>query len=125
MMFPGLIRTWKVKSVFYNVFFSSNTDDLSLDGIPHLELELTVLLVEREHAKVVVAREIGKPPKNKNNKGQNQGNKNQNSRGKKHSSVPEDKADKMCDRHYRHGGDAWYCLAPSSCPWKDRCKPRD
>ena len=40
-------------------------DDLGLDGIPHLELELTVLLVEREHAKVVVAREIGKPPKNK------------------------------------------------------------
>ena len=40
-------------------------DDLGLDGIPHLELELTVLLVEREHAKVVVAREIGKPPNNK------------------------------------------------------------
>ena len=45
--------------------FSGRADDLSLDGIPHLELELTVLLVEREHAKVVVAREIGKPPNNK------------------------------------------------------------
>ena len=62
----------------------------------------------------------GKPPKNKNNKGQNQGNKNQNSRGKKHSSVPEDKADKMCDRHYRHGASAWYCLKPQSCPWASR-----
>ena len=51
--------------VFQNDNFSGRADDLSLDGIPHLELELTVLLVEREHAKVVVAREIGKPPNNK------------------------------------------------------------
>ena len=50
--------------VFQNDNFSGRADDLSLDGIPHLELELTVLLVEREHAKVVVAREIGKPPIN-------------------------------------------------------------
>ena len=61
----------------------------------------------------------------KNNKGQGQGNKNQNSRGKKHSSVPDSQANKMCDRHYRHGADAWFCLAPSSCPWKDKCKQRD
>ena len=47
--------------VFQNDNFSGRADDLSLDGIPHLELELTVLLVEREHAKVVVAREVGKP----------------------------------------------------------------
>ena len=62
----------------------------------------------------------GKNKKNKKNK-----NQSSNSRGKKHSSVPDSQADKMCDRHFRHGGDAWYCLAPSSCPWKDRCKPRD
>ena len=48
--------------VFQNDNFSGRVDDLSLNGIPHLELELTVLLVEREHAKVVVAREVGKPP---------------------------------------------------------------
>ena len=66
-----------------------------------------------------------KPPKNKKNNKNGQANSNQNSRGKKHSSVPDSQAAKMCDRHYRHGGDAWYCLAPSSCPWKDRCKPRD
>ena len=62
-----------------------------------------------------------KPPK-KNKKGQN--NKNQ-SRGQKHSSVPDHLADKMCDRHHRHGGDAWYCLAPDTCPWKDRCKQKN
>ena len=45
-------------------------------------------------------------------------------RGQKHSSVPEDKAEKMCDRHFRHGAGAWYCLAPSSCPWKDKCSPK-
>ena len=54
-----------MKNSILKCLFSSSTDDLSLDGIPHLELELTVLLVEREHAKVVVAREIGKPPSNK------------------------------------------------------------
>ena len=59
--------------------------------------------------------------KNKKNKNQ----QNSTSRGKKHDSVPDSLAGKMCDRHFRHGGDAWYCLARSSCPWKDRCKPRD
>ena len=62
-----------------------------------------------------------KPPR-KNKKNQSGGGGSD--RGQKHSSVPDNKADQMCDRHYRHGGDAWYCLAPSSCPWKDRCKPR-
>ena len=57
----------------------------------------------------------GKNKKNKKNK-----NKNQNSRGEKHSSVPDSLAEKMCDRHFRHGGGAWYCVAPQSCPWKDK-----
>ena len=69
-----------------------------------------------------VAAVSGKPPKkNKKNKNKNQ---NQNSRGQKHSSVPDSQADKMCDRHFRHGSGAWYCLAPQTCPWKDRCTPK-
>ena len=60
--------------------------------------------------------------KNKKNK-KGQGNKNQ-SRGTKHSSVPDSQADKMCDRHYRHGASAWYCLNPNSCPWKDKITPK-
>ena len=70
----------------------------------------------------VAALAKGQTGKNKKNK--NKGNKNQNSRGKKHDSVPEAQADKMCDRHYRHGSDAWYCLAPSTCPWKNKCTPK-
>ena len=55
----------------------------------------------------------------KNNRGQ--GNKNQNSgRGKKHTSVPDNLAEKMCDRHFRHGAGAWFCAAPSTCPWKNK-----
>ena len=80
---------------------------------------------------------FGKPPKKnsgggggsngsrggrKKNKGQ--GNRNQRSRGQKHSSVPDSQAEKMCDRHFRHGSDAWYCVAPQSCPWKDKITPR-
>ena len=51
---------------------------------------------------------------NKNNKGK--GNKNQNqssSRGPRHSSSP---PEACCDRHYRHGPEAWYCVAPLTCP---------
>ena len=36
--------------------------NLGLDRVPHLELEFAVLLVKGEHAKVVVARELGEPP---------------------------------------------------------------
>ena len=61
--------------------------------------------------------------KNKKNKGQ--GNKNQNSRGKKHTSVPDHLAEKMCDRHYRHGAGAWYCANPSACPWKNKTTEKD
>ena len=58
----------------------------------------------------------GNGGKNKKNK-----NKNQNqSRGQKHNSVPDNLAEKMCDRHYRHGAGAWYCLQPSSCPWASK-----
>ena len=72
----------------------------------------------------VAALNKGQNGKNKkNNKGQ--GNKNQKSRGKKHSTVPESQADKMCDRHYRHGASAWYCLSPSTCPWKDKVNPKE
>ena len=71
----------------------------------------------------VAAMVKGQSGKGKNKK--NKKNRNQNSRGQKHSSVPDSQADKTCDRHFRHGADAWYCLAPTSCPWKDRTKPRD
>ena len=54
----------------------------------------------------------------KNNKGQ--GNKNQKPRGQKHSSVPDSQAEKICDRQFRHGAGAWYCLAPTTCPWVNK-----
>ena len=67
--------------------------------------------------------------KNRNNRGQKKNKKNQNqgqenkNQGQKHDSVPDSLADKMCNRHY--GDSAWYCLKPSSCPWKDKVKPRN
>ena len=38
-------------------------------------------------------------------------------RGPRHSSNP---PDSCCDRHYRHGASAWYCVKPLTCPWKDK-----
>ena len=65
---------------------------------------------------------------NKNNKGQNNKNKGQNgqheNKGQKHSSVPENLADKMCSRHYRHGASAWFCCAPLTCPWASKVSAR-
>ena len=51
---------------------------------------------------------------NKNNKG---GGKKNKDRGPKSDQNP---PDSTCDRHYRHGDRAWYCVAPQTCPWKDR-----
>ena len=54
------------------------------------------------------------------------GNSNRNQttakdRGPRHASNP---PDQCCDRHFRHGGDAWYCLAPTTCPWVSRITPK-
>ena len=65
---------------------------------------------------------VGKPPKK--NKKNNKGNKNNKPRGPKHSSIPDSIADKMCDRHYRHGADSWFCLAPLTCPWVNKVSPK-
>ena len=43
-------------------------------------------------------------------------------RGPRHASNP---PEQCCDRHYVHGADAWYCVKPSTCPWKDKVAPRD
>ena len=51
----------------------------------------------------------------------NTGSKNKTDRGPRHSSNP---PDQCCDRHFRHGGDAWYCLAPTTCPWVSRITPK-
>ena len=60
--------------------------------------------------------------KNKNkNKGQSQGGSQGQGRGPRHSSNP---PDSTCARHYRHGPEAWFCVAPLTCPWKDKCSAR-
>ena len=67
----------------------------------------------------------GRGGKNKGNRGGGQSQGQNQSRGPKHSSVPDSQADKMCDRHYRHADAAWYCLAPSTCPWANRVTPKN
>ena len=80
-----------------------------------------------------------KPARNKN-QNQNRGNRNRNQtqsqgknqsqsqgknkgqgRGTRHSSSP---PSSCCDNHFRWGPDSWFCLEPTSCPWKDKCVPR-
>ena len=67
--------------------------------------------------------------RNNKNKNQNSGSKPQGAtdkdkdktRGKKHSSNP---PDSVCSRHYRYGPESWYCVAPTTCPWKDKVASR-
>ena len=40
---------------------------------------------------------------------------------KRHASNP---PESCCDRHYVHGADAWYCLAPLTCPWVSKVAQR-
>ena len=61
-----------------------------------------------------------------NRGGQNRGGRNnqgqgRSQRGPRHASSP---PESCCDRHYVHGDQAWYCLAPLTCPWKDKCSAR-
>ena len=59
--------------------------------------------------------------------GQNRGGGSNGSgptRGTRHASVPDSLADKLCSRHYTHADQAWYCLAPTTCPWKNKCVSR-
>ena len=58
--------------------------------------------------------------------GQNQSQKSSNnssgrSRGPRHASQP---PESCCDRHYRHGDQAFFCLAPLTCPWVSKIAPR-
>ena len=49
------------------------------------------------------------------------GGASQASRGPRHSSNP---PEQCCERHYRHGPEAWYCVAPLTCPWVSKCTAR-
>ena len=49
-----------------------------------------------------------------------QGGQSQQSRGTKHETVPDNLAEKMCNRHYKHGASAWFCVKPLTCPWVNK-----
>ena len=68
---------------------------------------------------------------NQGGQSQNQGGQNQSqrssnnstgrSRGPRHASNP---PESCCDRHYRHGDQAFFCLAPLTCPWVSKIAAR-
>ena len=68
----------------------------------------------------------GQNSQNQSQGGQNQSQRSSNnasgrSRGPRHSSNP---PEACCDRHYRHGDQAFFCLAPLTCPWVSKIAAR-
>ena len=59
----------------------------------------------------------------RNNRGNNRGgSRGGGNRGARHSSNP---PDGVCNRHYVHGDQSYFCTAPLTCPWVNKCIPRD
>ena len=103
------------------VFLSSKQVSVAALRVAAVDLNETQPAFHAQNQPSEVAA-VAKPPKKKKNKNQNASSSS--SRGQKHSSIPDHLAEKMCDRHHRHGASAWYCLKPSSCPWKDKVAPK-
>ena len=57
-----------------------------------------------------------KSQKNKGQKGQNSGQSNKDTR-KRHPSNP---PSSCCDNHYKFSDQAWFCLAPLTCPYVNK-----
>ena len=105
------------------VFLASKSADLS-----SAVAAVTVTPAKEDTPQVAAARFNNKKNKNKPPKknsdggqsgsGQSGGGSN---RGRRHASNP---PSSCCDNHYKWGKDAWFCLSPLSCPWKDKNSPR-
>ena len=114
------------------VFLASKQVEVAAVSAGGLDETLPAFSTQNQPSEVAaVGKGSGKNKKNKkNNKGQGQGGQNgqgdkNQSRGQKHSSIPDNLADKMCSRHYRHGATAYFCVAPLTCPWVNKVSARD
>ena len=114
------------------VYLSSKQVSVAAMTVASVSLDETQAAFNPENQPQVAAFGANKNQGNKNNKGKNKKNKNQTGgqgggqsqakpRGPRHSSSP---PEACCDRHYRHGASAWYCVAPLTCPWVNKCAPR-
>ena len=114
------------------VFLASKQVEVAAVSAGGLDETLPAFSTQNQPSEVAaVGKGSGKNKKNKkNNKGQGQGGQNgqgdkNQSRGQKHNSIPDNLADKMCSRHYRHGATAYFCVAPLTCPWVNKVSARD
>ena len=118
------------KSVFEaadRVYNSARQVNAAVAAIQSTNLDETVSAFDRHNQPTEVAATTTAKNKKPNNKGGSGKGKNKKGagpkkpRGPRHASSP---PEECCDRHYVHGDQAWYCLAPLTCPWKDRCTSR-
>ena len=105
-----------------NVFHSSKQVTIAVvaaAATPNLN-ETQPAFSAQNQPQVAAISGTGPPKKKKKNKKPQKG-QDKKDRGPRHSSSP---PDACCDRHYRHGPESWYCLAPTTCPWADKITAR-
>ena len=131
------------KDTYKNVFESADNMYLSTKQVvvaavakPVTDMNETVSAFDPVNQPQVAAvgRGNGRGGRNRRNRGGRGGsgrggNQNQNGQGgaqggsqgtktrKRHASMP---PEACCERHYVHGDQAWYCLAPTTCPWLNK-----
>ena len=110
------------KSVFEaadKVFLSSK--QVSVAAISGSKLDETLpAFSQQNQPQVAAVRGSARGGRNRGNRGgRGRGNPQgqPKPRGPRHSSQP---PESCCDRHYRHGDSAWYCLQPLTCPWASK-----
>ena len=110
------------------VFLSSKQVSVAALQVAAVDLNETQAAFNPENQPQIAAMAKNKPPKknkkNKNAGGGGGGQPQTKPRGQKHDSVPDNLAEKLCAFHHKHGVEAWYCVAPLTCPWKSKSAPR-
>ena len=118
------------------VFLSSKQVSVAAMQVAAVSLDETQAAFNPENQPQVAAIAAKQGKNQQSNRGRNKPNRNRGGRngqsqansqsqtkprGPRHSSSP---PEACCDRHYRHGAEAWYCVAPLTCPWVNKCAPR-
>ena len=100
-------------------YLSSQQINVAALTVDNLDETQSAFTTQNQPSQVAAVR--SNKPNRGNKPGKQPKPKKQRDQSKRHSSNP---PDSVCDRHFYHGSGAWYCLAPSTCPWAKKTTPK-